>query len=60
MECPVCGSSAVVALFCLEKVVEQVQDGRDPYDLMFNDQTQAECRACGARFNALSGGSGPE
>lgn len=50
MNCPVCGSGAVVARTCINNYVELAQQGVDPYDLLVNDQAQAECRSCGAVF----------
>ncbi|MEW5724580.1 MAG: hypothetical protein AB1896_15825 [Thermodesulfobacteriota bacterium] len=50
MECPVCGSTAVVAKTCLDRVVEQVQEGADPYDLIYGEGALAECKSCGCTF----------
>ncbi len=50
MECPVCGSRAVVARTCIDNYVEKAQNGIDPYDLICNDRSEAECRSCGLVF----------
>ena len=50
MECPVCGSRAVVARTCVDDYVEKVQQGVDPYDLLLSDEAEAECRTCGHVF----------
>lgn len=51
MECPICGSKAVTASTCISNYVELAQQGRDPYDLIY-DQPRAECRSCGHVFDA--------
>ena len=53
MECPVCGSRAVVARTCIADYVERVQQGADPYDLICSDEAEAECRSCGHIFVPL-------
>ena len=52
MECPICGSTAVVAVTCSQNAVELAQRGVDPYDLLFNENSKAECRICGEIFDA--------
>lgn len=55
MECPVCGSKAVVAKTCINDVVEQAQMGVDPYDLICGDGATAECKSCGFTFAPEAG-----
>lgn len=50
MECPICGSTAVVARTCLTDAIEKIQAGIDPYDLLCAEDSEAECRACGHVF----------
>jgi uncharacterized Zn finger protein len=54
MECPICGSTAVVARICLEKHLDRIQEGLDPYDLLSGEEAQAECKTCGEVFNPES------
>ncbi len=50
VECPVCGSKAVVAKACINNYVELAQQGVDPYDLICDDKAEAECKSCGHTF----------
>ncbi|MEW6266539.1 MAG: hypothetical protein AB1641_25995 [Thermodesulfobacteriota bacterium] len=50
LECPACGSTAVVARTYVDDYVNLLQSGVDPYDLICGDKAQAECKACGLIF----------
>ena len=50
MECPTCGSTAVVARTCTVDSLELIQQGMDPYDLICGEESQAECKVCGCVF----------
>jgi hypothetical protein len=52
MPCPVCGGQAVVARTHIPQLVDKVQEGRDPYDLIYDDHNQAECLTCGHVFDS--------
>jgi hypothetical protein len=55
MECPVCGSTAVVADTCIDNYVEQAQEGVDFYDVICADGAMAACKACGNKFVPAEG-----
>ena len=50
MECPVCLSKAVVAHACLDNHLDKIQDGQDPYDLIFPENSSVKCLSCGNIF----------
>lgn len=60
MNCPVCGSGAVVAKTCIDDYVERVQQGTDPYDLIYDENPVAQCRACGSSFKVAEQTDGQE
>ena len=53
MQCPDCGSTAVVAVTCVD--LDLVQTGHDPYDIICGDGARAECRVCGLIFDPAEG-----
>ncbi|MBU2548152.1 MAG: hypothetical protein KKB20_07085 [Proteobacteria bacterium] len=51
MECPLCGSRAVVARTSVDDYISKVQQGADPYDLIYIEKAEAECKSCGHVFS---------
>jgi rubredoxin len=50
VECPTCGSKAVVAKACVIDSLELLQQGTDPYEMICGEGSQAECKVCGCVF----------